>query len=236
MTDTEEIVRSRVKERYATAARSTASTTACCGSDYSTAELELVPTEAVLGLGSGNPVRHAHLQAGEVVVDLGSGAGIDVFLAARQVGLKGRVVGVDMTPTMVARARRAATRGDFTNVEFHEAVIERLPLPDATADVVLSNCVVNLSPDKSAAFREAFRVLRPGGRMIISDIVQERSLGPMDDDCGCVATAMVRGDYLQAIREAGFQDLEVLEDRPWRYGTEGVEASAITLRSSKPRA
>ena len=120
-------------------------------------------------------------------------------------------------------------------MEFREGVIETLPVSDGTADVILSNCVINLSPDKAAVFREAFRILRPGGRLVISDVVQERPLLAMDDDCGCVSNAMLRMDYLATIRDAGFEDLRVLEDRPWRESPAGVDASALTLRAIKPR-
>src|SRR5207249_2619593 len=166
-------------------------------------------------------------------LDLGSGAGVDVFLAARRVGPAGRAIGVDMTPEMLERARRAGALAGAGNVEFREGVIERIPIEDGTVDVILSNCVINLSPDKAAVFREAFRVLRPGGRLVISDIVQERPLLIMDDDCGCVSNAMLRADYLATIRGAGFEDLRVLEDRPWREGPAGVDASALTLRATK---
>ena len=187
-----------------------------------------------MGEGSGNPVRHAEIQEGEVVVDLGSGAGVDVFLAAYQAGARGRAIGIDMTDEMVERARRAAEKKGVTNVEFHEGLIEKLPLSDGVADVVISNCVINLSPDKTAVFREAFRVLKPGGRLVISDIVQERPLELKEDECGCVSNAMVRADYLDTIRGAGFRDLEILKDRAARRSSVGVDASAITLRAVKP--
>ena len=234
-TATEE-VRARVRKHYGDVAKaeSCCQPSACCSSHYSTEELARIPPESFLGEGSGNPVRHAEIQEGEVVVDLGSGAGVDVFLAAYQAGARGRAIGIDMTDEMVERARRAAEKKGVTNVEFHEGLTEKLPLSDGVADVVISNCVINLSPDKTAVFREAFRVLKPGGRLVISDIVQERPLELMEDECGCVANAMVRADYLDTIRGAGFRDLEVLEDRPARRSSVGVDASAITLRAGKP--
>jgi len=233
-------IRARVREQYGKKASAPAED--CCGpgccspSGYSKEELARIPGEAFLGEGGGNPVRHADLRAGEVVVDLGSGAGVDVFLAATSVGPAGRAIGVDMTPEMLDRARRAAAAAGVKNVEFRAGVIETLPVADATADVVLSNCVINLSPDKAAVFREAFRVLKPGGRLVISDIVQERPLLIMDDDCGCVANAMLRADYLATIRDAGFERVQVIEDRPWRESSAGVDASALTLRALKPKA
>ncbi|MGH7753579.1 MAG: methyltransferase domain-containing protein, partial [Gemmatimonadales bacterium] len=187
----------RVRQRYEeVAASGTCCAPACCGAAYAPAELAVIPPESFLGQGSGHPVRHAQLQPGEVVVDLGSGAGADVFLAAKQVGPTGRVIGIDITPAMVARARRIQVASGVTNVAFQEARMEQLPLADHSADVVLSNCVINLSPAKEAVFREALRILRPGGRVVMADIVQERLLGLLEEDCGCVATAMVRAEYL----------------------------------------
>ena len=232
MTTNPGTTRAKVREHYAERAKGGAT---CCTSDYSEAELARIPVGSFLGEGSGNPVRHADLRAGEVAVDLGSGAGVDVFLAADAVGPSGRVVGIDMTPGMVARARTAAAKAGVGNVEFQRAIIEKLPVPDGSADVVLSNCVINLSPDKAAVFREAFRVLKPGGRLVISDIVQERPLNLKEDLCGCVTNAMVRKEYLDTIRGAGFRNLKVLEDRPWLRSGRRVDASSITLRALKPR-
>jgi SAM-dependent methyltransferase len=231
-----ERIHARVQGRYALAASGSGCCTgdAYCAPDYSADELARIPADSVLGLGSGNPVRAAGLRPGETVVDLGSGAGIDVFLAASIVGAQGRAVGVDMTPTMIGRARRAARSRRLQNSSFVLASIERIPLADSIADVVLSNCVINLSPDKPAIFAEAFRILKSGGRLAISDVVQERDLGPIEDDCGCVATAMVRGEYLNAIRQAGFREPRITEDRPWRAGPNGTEASAVTLVAHKP--
>jgi arsenite methyltransferase len=236
MDATAEELRAKVRERYSIAAngRGCCANDACCATGYSPEELEGIPVESVLGLGSGNPVRHANLRPGETVVDLGSGAGIDVFLASRLVGPTGRATGIDMTPTMITRAATASASHDIRNASFVLAPIERLPLPDGHADVVLSNCVINLSPDKRAVFAEAFRILKTGGRLVISDVVQERDLGPIEDDCGCVGNAMVRGEYLETIRRAGFEELRIAEDRPWRTGPSGIEASAITLIARKP--
>jgi len=231
-----EAIHTKVRERYSIAAtgRGSCQNDGCCASGYSPAELERIPTESVLGLGSGNPVRHAQLRPGETVVDLGSGGGIDVFLASSLVGPAGSATGVDMTPIMVSRASKAAASRDISNASFILAPIEKLPLPDAYADVVLSNCVINLSPDKPAVFAEAFRILKPGGRLVISDVVQERDLGAIEDDCGCVGNAMVRAEYLETIRAAGFVELRIVEDRPWRTGPIGIDASAVTLISRKP--
>ncbi len=225
--------RTRVKRHYGEVAKAAPDGSTCCDANYSEEELSAVPKESRLGQGSGNPVRAADPQPGEVVVDLGSGAGIDVFLAASRVGPEGRVIGVDMTPQMLERAREIAEREGIENVEFRQSYIEELPLEDASADVVISNCVINLSADKPTVFREAYRVLKPGGRLVISDIVQERPLH-VEEDCGCVSTAMLRGEYMNTIRDAGFADLELIDDTPAAVGDDGVDASAITLKAFKP--
>jgi len=235
MAANEDELRQRVRGRYAKAARAASrEPLGCCDSGYTADELSRIPEGAFLGLGSGNPVRLAALREGEVVVDLGSGAGVDVFLAANLVGPTGRAIGVDMTPEMVAKARALAAEHGIRNAEFHESLMERLPIADAAADVVVSNCVINLSPDKAVIFREAFRVLKPGGRLVVSDLVKERPF-ELADVCGCVGGAMVRGEYLSTIREAGFRDLEVLEDRRWPTGRADMPASSITIRAIKPK-
>jgi SAM-dependent methyltransferase len=183
---------------------------------YDAADLAALP-EGVVSLGCGNPTAIADLQPGETVLDLGSGMGFDCFLAARAVGRGGRVIGVDMTPEMIEKARENAARGGYDNVEFRLGDIEDLPVEDASVDVVISNCVINLTPDKAKAFAEAFRVLRPGGRMHVSDLVLTAE--PPDwlrDDpealVGCVAGASLREDYLAAIAAAGFTELRVVAE------------------------
>src|SRR5215207_6529525 len=145
---------------------------------YSPDELSSIPAEANMGLSCGNPTATAHLRPGEIVVDLGSGGGLDVFLAARKVGPTGKAVGIDMTPEMIDRARANAAKQGFANVEFHLSTIDNIPLPDDSADVVISNCVINLAPDKAAVLREAYRVLKPGGRVAVSDIALKKPLPP----------------------------------------------------------
>ena len=184
---------------------------------YSQSDLKKAPEGSNLGLGCGNPISAAKLKSGEVVVDLGSGAGFDAFLAAAEVGPTGKVIGVDMTPAMLERARHNAQKSGAANVEFRQGYIESLPLGDGVADVIISNCVINLSPDKPAVFREAFRVLKDNGRLLVSDIVlrgqlPERVLQSAAAYVGCVAGASQAEDYLEAIRKAGFQEIEILED------------------------
>jgi len=228
-------IRKQVRGHYAKAAQAACrEPLGCCDSGYTTDELSRIPEGAFLGLGSGNPVRLAAPGDGEVVVDLGSGAGVDVFLAADLVGPTGLAIGIDMTPEMVRKARALAEQHGIRNVKFHESLLERLPLADAAADVVVSNCVINLSPDKAAIFREAFRVLKPGGRLVVSDLVKERPF-ELADVCGCVGGAMVRGEYLDAIRAAGFRDLELLDERRWPTGRADMPASSITIRAIKPK-
>ncbi|MCA1615788.1 MAG: arsenite methyltransferase [Acidobacteria bacterium] len=186
---------------------------------YTAEELASIPAEANMGLSCGNPTATANLRAGETVVDLGSGGGLDVFLAAAQVGPTGRAVGIDMTPEMIELARRNAAKragGAPANVEFHLATIDALPLADASADCVISNCVINLAPDKRAVFREIARVLKPGGRLAVSDIALKRPLPPeIGNDLmayvGCIAGAISIEDYREWLLEAGFAEVAVVE-------------------------
>lgn len=181
---------------------------------YSDEQLGAVPEGANLGVGCGNPTAIDALRAGDTVVDLGAGAGMDAFLAARQVGPTGFVIGVDMTDAMLAKARENARKTGVTNVEFRKGNIEALPVEDESVDAIISNCVINLSPEKDRVYREAFRVLRPGGRLMVSDIVLERPLPAavvesIDAYLGCVGGASLRAEYLETIAKAGFREVRV---------------------------
>ncbi|OOZ43022.1 arsenite methyltransferase [Solemya elarraichensis gill symbiont] len=181
---------------------------------YSQSERDLVPEGADMGLGCGNPKAIAALQPGEVVIDLGAGGGFDCFLAANEVGEEGRVIGVDMTPDMLSKARNNALKGKYTNVEFRLGEIEYLPIADASADVIISNCVVNLSSDKPQVFRDAFRVLKAGGRLAISDVVATVELPPeMRNDAGliagCMGNASLVADLEEMMNDAGFEQVRI---------------------------
>ena len=187
---------------------------------YSPQELASIPAAANMGLSCGNPTATANLRAGEVVVDLGSGGGLDVFLAAAKVGPTGRAIGIDMTPEMIALARRNAAQANdgrgYANVEFHLATIDKLPLLDNSVDCVISNCVINLAPDKLAVFREIARVLKPGGRLAVSDIALKKPLPPeVSSDVmayvGCIAGAILVNDYKQGLIDAGFSNVQVID-------------------------
>lgn len=236
-------VRTLVRRRYGAIAEGASSGAGCCGGPSSAAEVlaqvgysadqaAAIPEGANLGLGCGNPIAHAALKPGETVLDLGSGGGIDCFLASREVGSGGRVIGVDMTPAMVERARDNAKRGGYANVEFRLGEIEHLPVADGSVDAILSNCVVNLSPEKAQVFREAYRALRPGGRMLLSDLVWTRELPAetrhnVDLYCGCVAGASLKSDYLALIREAGFHDVEVVSESGYGVGAETLPEHSV---------
>ncbi len=232
--DTE--IKKHVRDRYARAAKTRSSccgpsASPCCGGQpaldedkasqmvgYSAEELAAIPEDANLGLGCGNPTALAGLKPGETVLDLGSGGGIDCFLAARNVGPAGRVIGVDMTPEMIDRARGNARKTGAANVEFRLGEIENLPVADGAVDVIISNCVINLSTDKPRVFREAFRVLKPGGRVMVSDLALLKPLpesirASIDAYVACVAGALVKDEYLRAVREAGFERVEVVSEK-----------------------
>ncbi|MEN6319432.1 MAG: arsenite methyltransferase [Syntrophaceae bacterium] len=227
----QEEIKKVVRDRYGTIAKKATTcclpSASCCGENtmekigrgigYSPEDLQSVPEGANLGLGCGNPIALASLQEGETVIDLGSGAGFDCFLAARKVGENGRVIGVDMTHEMLDKARENARKGNYQNVEFRLGEIENLPVADNIADIVISNCVINLSPDKGRVFLEAFRILKPGGRLMVSDIVLLKELPAALRDSvaaytGCVAGALMKDDYLRKIGAAGFQNVEIIAE------------------------
>jgi len=229
---TEKNIKKAVRDNYGQIAKGgsccSGPITNCCGQTdlakdissnigYTREDMEKVPEGSNLGLGCGNPVALASLKKGEVVLDLGSGAGFDCFLAADKVGPTGKVIGVDMTPEMLEKARENAQKSDFTNIEFRLGEIENLPVADRTIDIIISNCVINLSPDKDSVFSEAFRVLKPGGRVMVSDIVLTRELPELIRNnvsayVGCISGAIIKEDYLDAIKKAGFKDIKILDE------------------------
>ena len=245
----DEKIRRAVRDGYARIAKQPSpccpSADSCCKSTdrvgeiskkvgYTEEELQAVPEGANLGLGCGNPVALASLREGEVVLDLGSGPGFDCFLAANQVGKDGKVIGVDMTPEMIERARKNAQQGDYQNVEFRLGELENLPVVDHYADAVISNCVINLVPEKKRVFQETFRVLKPGGRLMVSDIVLLQKLPDAIKNSvaayvGCISGATQKEDYLGAIQVAGFQEVRILEETsfPWDCLENDPTAKAI---------
>jgi len=260
-------VRQHVRESYAQVAEASndggccGEVASCCGvSDdaaintlistrlgYSEDDLANVPDGADMGLGCGNPRAIASLKLGEVVIDLGSGGGFDAFLAAREVGETGRVIGVDMTPAMISKARKNAEKGNFFHVEFRLGEIEHLPVPDNTADIIISNCVINLSPFKARVFSDTFRVLKPGGRLAISDVVATAVMpDEMKNDpmlhAGCMAGASLIDDLETMMKEAGFEQISIIPKdgsrefiRDWAPGS-GVEAYVVSayIEAIKP--
>jgi arsenite methyltransferase len=211
-----------VRSRYGAVAESSLSTNdagvkaVAQAFGYSAEELTSIPAEANMGLSCGNSTAIASIRAGEVVVDLGSGGGLDVFLASKLVGPKGKAIGIDMTPAMIERARANAASGGYENVEFHLATIDKIPLPDASVDCVISNCVLNLAPDKPAVFREIARVLKPGGRLAASDIALKSALPQaiarsVAAYVGCIAGAILIDDYRAGLLAAGFQHVEIVD-------------------------
>jgi arsenite methyltransferase len=243
-----------VKGRYAQIAKqdqqSCCSSCACGASSllpadvigYLKEDLEHVPEEAIMGLGCGNPAAIASLKTGEVVMDLGSGAGVDVFLAANKVGPTGRVIGVDMTEEMVDKAEYIAIEHGYHNVEFRLGEIENLPVEDESVDVIISNCVINLSPDKSKVFQEAYRVLKPRGRLIVSDIVSEGGLPAAIKDnpdawACCIGGALEQQKYLKKIKKAGFENVQVLSSKEFYIESEGSQTLgkllSITVKAYK---
>lgn len=241
----DEEIRKAVRDSYAKVATDERS---CCGPSascragesaerskavgYTNEELSEVPDGANLGLGCGNPIALASLNAGDVVLDLGAGAGFDCFLAANRVGESGAVIGVDMTPEMIDKARENAVTGGYANVAFRLGELEHLPVADGEVDVVISNCVINLVPDKAQVFAEAFRALRPGGRLLVSDLVLtkewpagvERTAAAY---AGCVAGAVLRDEYVQAVRDAGFAGVEIVDETSVSAMADGFADAAV---------
>lgn len=248
----ENTITDAVKDKYGQVATSTLSTNdagvraVAEAFGYTADELRSIPAEANMGLSCGNPTATANLRSGEVVVDLGCGGGLDVFLAASKVGPTGKAIGIDMTPEMIARARKNAQKGadgkPVGNVEFHLGAIDNLPLPDASADCIISNCVINLAPDKSRVFREMHRVLKPGGRVAVSDIALKQ---PLPDELaqsllayvGCIAGAIPIQEYRQGLIDAGFDKVVVMDsgsDLNAYAKVEGQAACCSPPMESKP--
>jgi arsenite methyltransferase len=230
----EEKIKKLVRNRYAKVAKTNGScctsNVGCCSAPtneqvskmigYSQEEMSAVPEGANLGLGCGNPTALASLKEGERVLDMGSGAGFDCFLAAKKVGKQGKVIGVDMTPEMLDKARANAKKGKYSNVEFRLGEIENLPVADNSVDVIISNCVINLAPNKKRVFEEAFRVLAPKGRLMVSDIVLLKELPEsiqknVEAYAGCISGAVLKDKYLELIRKAGFQEIKVIDEKTY---------------------
>jgi arsenite methyltransferase len=251
-------IKEKVKERYGKIAL-TGNSDCCCipcecndqGSSpieaatvigYDTKELESIPKASVLGVGCGAPVNHAQIREGETVVDLGSGAGIDVFLSANRVKESGKVIGIDMTDEMLEKAKKVAKDNGYANVEFRKGDIEqRIPINDNTADLVISNCVINLTTDKVNTFKEIYRILKQGqGRMVISDLVTDKEVESDSIDsekwCSCIDGALTKENYLNSIRKAGFTNIEVLDDKRYIEGDQvnnGQKISSLVIKAVK---
>ena len=247
-------IKTTVKKEYGRIARQEQSSCCgpsnCCGSadpveeisktiGYSDKDIKAVPEGSNLGLGCGNPTALASLKEGETVLDLGSGAGFDSFLAAKKVGINGKVIGVDMTQEMIGKARENAKKGGYTNVEFRLGEIEKLPINDNSVDIIISNCVINLSPEKNRVFQEAFRVLKPGGRLMISDIALLKELpeyiqNDVQAYVGCVSGAIKKDEYLELIRKSGFQNTKILEERIFDIGD--VKNTIVSIKVTGTKA
>jgi arsenite methyltransferase len=251
-------IKKAVKERYTAIAESKSSGCgcgeggSCCGGGdpkqaaeligYNVEELEEIPQEAILGLGCGSPVAYVGLKPGETILDLGSGGGIDVFLAAKKVGARGSVIGVDMNEAMIKRAREAAVEYGFKNVEFRLGEIEDMPVDDGAIDAIISNCVINLSPDKPRVFREASRVLKPGGRITVSDVVTEGRIPEeirrdLDSWASCVSGALPQEEYLSDMEAAGFDKPKILKESYYDTSEYDIDfkVKSITVEAYKPK-
>lgn len=248
----EKKIKERIKKRYSEIVTKKSGCCSCscdsCGDDliqkaegigYSADDIKNIPSESFQGLGCGNPVALAELKEGERVLDLGSGAGVDVFMAANRVGKNGFVIGVDMTEKMVKKAIKNAKKHEYENVEFRLGEIENLPVDDNSVDVIISNCVINLSPDKLKTFREAYRVLKPGGRLMVSDLVTEEPVPEtVKEDfelwTGCIAGALEKKDYIDKIRKAGFKDIKIVSENTWKEDKIKVTVTSIKVKALKP--
>jgi arsenite methyltransferase len=265
----DDIIKQKVKERYGKIALVGSSSEGCCapseccgggssGSNndsqtmmsplqiaenigYNTNDLNSIPNSSILGVGCGAPVNFANIQEGEIVIDIGSGGGIDVFLSANRVKHTGKVIGIDMTDEMLEKATDHAKQNGYTNVEFKKGDIEKgIPVNDNVADVIISNCVINLTIDKITAFKEIYRILKPnGGRMVISDLVTSKEVDPesanSDKWCSCIDGALTKEHYLDSIRKAGFSDVEVLEEKLYMDGDniEGRRITSLVIKAVK---
>jgi arsenite methyltransferase len=253
----EQAIKEKVKERYGKIAltgnsESCCAPTECCDNSevlsyvqmakkigYDTKELESVPESSILGVGCGAPVNFADIKEGEVVVDIGSGGGIDVFLSSNKVKNSGKVIGIDMTEEMLAKARNNAKRGVYTNVEFRKGDIEKkIPVEDSTVDRVISNCVINLTTDKVSTFKEIYRILKHGGRMIISDLVTDKEIDEnsvnVEKWCSCIDGALTKENYLDSIRKSGFNNPEVLQETTYLEDkTDGRIIISLVVRAIK---
>jgi arsenite methyltransferase len=248
-------IKEEVKERYGKIAltgnsESCCAPAECCGDiemispiqmakniGYDAKELEAVPESSILGVGCGAPVNFADIKEGEVVVDIGSGGGIDVFLSANKVKDCGKVFGIDVTDEMLEKARNNAKQSGFTNVEFKKGDIEkRIPIEDSAADVVISNCVINLTLDKVAAFKEIYRILRSNGRMVISDLVTSKEVGlesvDSEDWCSCIDGALTKENYIDSIRKAGFNNIETSQEKPY-IEADGRKITSLVIKAVK---
>jgi arsenite methyltransferase len=253
----DEQIKERVKERYGRIAltgnsESCCAPTECCGGGsiseishvqiaknigYDAKELESVPESSILGVGCDTPVTFADIKEGEVVVDIGSGGGIDVFLSANKVTDSGKVLGIDMTDEMLEKARINAKQSGFTNVEFKKGDIELgIPIEDSAVDVVISNCVINLTLDKVAAFKEIYRILRSNGRMVVSDLVTSKEVGlesvNSEDWCSCIDGALTKENYIESIKKAGFNNIEASQEKPYIEG-DGREITSLVIKALK---
>ena len=250
-----EVIKEKVKERYGKIALTGNSDCCCMPGECSTSdspidatkiigydpkELESIPQESILGVGCGAPIKFADLKEGETVLDLGSGAGIDAFLSANKVSKSGKVIGIDMTDEMLEKARTNARNGNYTNVEFRKGDIEKnIPVDDGIIDAVISNCVINLTLDKTSAFKEVYRILRKGGRMVISDLVTDKELEPdqvnAEQWCSCIDGALTQEHYIESIKKAGFHDVSILDQRMYMEGEKvnGRKITSLVIKATK---